>query len=201
MSSDQAPQLPAQPYSRAFENMVEDPDDLIGLLAYALYKQHVREEARQGAPTNGEMRNPSPISVGMFRGSAEQLLNAFAANAIDEAKPDILNSAVVAAVGEAAQSLSRHIDERTGVGTAILTNLVAWFATVVITIIVVVGLSISHVGEDLIARFADTLARPPEALTATPEALPGPPQNPVSPEAKTDIPPVLLPGEAPPAGP
>lgn len=161
-------------HSRAFENLVSGPDDIIGLLAYALYKQHVREEAIGGAPTNGALRNPSAISVGMFRGSAEQLLNSFASNAIDEAKPDILNSAVMGAVAEVGNGLERHIDKRTGFWTAVVTNLLAWVLTVSITVVLLVGLSITRVGDRLMERFTNALIQSQDASTIPPDGQPRP---------------------------
>jgi len=46
LSGGAAPPTPpaaSTSYSRAFETFVQDPDDLVGLLAYALYKRHIRE--------------------------------------------------------------------------------------------------------------------------------------------------------------
>ena len=38
----------AEPHSKAFETFVRDTEDLVGLLAYAFYKESIRERVRAG---------------------------------------------------------------------------------------------------------------------------------------------------------
>jgi hypothetical protein len=66
--------------------VTEGDDDIVGLLAYALLKQNIREEASRGIPVDRAFRNPSAVTISLYRGSAESKLNAFASRVIDEAR-------------------------------------------------------------------------------------------------------------------
>lgn len=139
----------AAPYSRAFDNIVQSPDDLVGLVAYALYKEAVREEVSQGATNDPASRNPPRTVVKIYREAAEQRLAAVIDGAIAQAAPDI----EPAAIGDVVQAsekaitgrldgiaarLEGHVDKRTGFLGSIVTNLIAWLMSLAITIIVLV---------------------------------------------------------------
>lgn len=156
MSSTQpAPSPPGPPpggvasYSRAFDNIVHSSDDLVGLLAYALYKEAVREEVSQGATHDPTSRNPPRSVVKIYREAAEQRLAAVINGAIAQATPDI----EAAAIGEVVQAsekaitgkldgvatrLEGHVNKRTGFLGSIVTNLIAWLMSLAITIIILV---------------------------------------------------------------
>lgn len=155
-------------HSRAFENMVEGPNDIVGLLAYALFKQNIREEARQGVKTDGSLRNPSDVTVGLFRSSAEQQLNAFASAAIDQATPEIRESAILSAIWKLEANLKTHVTSRTGIGGAIWSNVIAWVVTIVLSTAIVVGLAVSRVGDRMMERFSDLLAPANAVVPADP---------------------------------
>lgn len=142
--TDHAPP-PAAPaergYSRAFENFVAadgDEEDVVGLVAYALFKQAVREEAASGAVVAGDARNPSATTVKTYRAAAEQLLTGIVDRALDAATPDIQQSAVLSAIENAAGQVKSHVTERTGFGSALLTNLLAWVLTLAIAALVLI---------------------------------------------------------------
>lgn len=50
---------PAEPHSKAFETLVQEPDDVVGYLAYALYKEGIRERVRAGQDVPRYLRNPT----------------------------------------------------------------------------------------------------------------------------------------------
>ena len=84
-------------YSRAFDNIVQSPDDTVGLLAYALFKQGVRESAAIGRKDETAQRNPPPTVVRVYRDAAQRILEEFASNAIAEATPEVQQSAILSA--------------------------------------------------------------------------------------------------------
>jgi len=130
-----------RPYSRAFENFVAsegEEDDVVGLIAYALFKQAIREEAASGAAAPGDSRNPSATTVRTYRAAAEQLLTDVIGRAIDEATPEIQQSAVLTAIDNATGLVNAHVTERTGFGSALLTNIVAWVITLAIACLIIV---------------------------------------------------------------
>lgn len=139
----------AQQYSRAFDNIVQGPNDVVGLLAYALFKEAIREEMQQGGQANNAARNPTPATVIVYRGAAEQRIAEVIQNGISQATPDIQAAAVGTAVQGVETSLASkidglatrleaHVTGRTGFWAAIGTNLIAWIVTLAITVIVLV---------------------------------------------------------------
>lgn len=131
------PTAEAPGYSTAFDGMTRgDHNDLIGLVAYARYKQMVRDEVIQGQRTAGTPKNPSDQVVEFYRNAARQELQNFAANAIDEATLEIQNSAILDRLNMATSDISRHISDSTGTLRAIVTNVIAWSFTLLITLAV-----------------------------------------------------------------
>jgi hypothetical protein len=125
------------PYSRAFENIVQGPEDIVGLLAYALYKEAIREEARQGGAVDGSTRNPPPATVTAFRMAAEQRLTEVVKRGIEEAIPDIQQNAFTSAIAGLESEVKSHIDQRTSFATALFTNIIAWLTTLAIAAIII----------------------------------------------------------------
>ena len=167
MTSDDAEDNPSS-YSRAYENMVtQGPDDIVGLLAYALFKQNIAEDAGQGIKGEGHRRNPTKVTVALFRSAAEAKLNEFAAKSIDEAKSEIQASAYKSSLEEGMESLSREIVRNAGTGRAILTNLIAWLVTLAITVLVALSLS-TDVQESLIKGAQSLLPSERETQDLTP---------------------------------
>ena len=144
-------------YSRAFENFVVsegDEEDVVGLVAYALFKQAIREEAAAGALVGGDARNPSATTVKTYRAAAEQLLTGVVDRALDAATPDIQRSAVLSAIEGTTDQIKAHVTERTGFGSALLTNLVAWVVTLAIATLILILAARPSV-EQTVAKAAD----------------------------------------------
>jgi len=126
-------------HSRAFENFVEtgsDERDVVGLIAYALYKQGIREEAISGTAAPGAQRNPPTTTVTTYRAAATQLLTEIVQRAIDETTPEIQRSAVLNAVETAKAEIKGHVTGRTNFGPALLTNIIAWIVTLAIAVLI-----------------------------------------------------------------
>lgn len=120
-------------YSRAFDNLVETPDDTVGLLAYTLFKQAIREDAVKGVHIGGGVRDPSTTTVQVYRASADMRLRDFAANAVDAAREDILNENTISAIRQAASEINQNIDRNTGIRAAVTANIIAWIFTILLT--------------------------------------------------------------------
>lgn len=113
----------------------------MGLLAYALYKQTVRESVASGRPPLlPAQRHPAPTERAAYRGDAERRLQNFAAAATDEATPEIIARGVGVAVDAARIDLIATINRRTSVWTAIGVNLAAWIITLAITVLLLVAI-------------------------------------------------------------
>lgn len=164
-----APSTPSPPpdYSRAFETLVEDPNDLVGLLAYALYKQTVREAVSVGRPIlPPSHRFPAATERAAYRGDAERRLQSFAAAATDEATPDIIARGVGVAVEAAKIELMQTIHRRTHFLSAIGVNLAAWVITLAITVLLLVTVYLPSWQSNLVDR-----------IKAAQPALPAPGQT------------------------
>ena len=137
--SESAGSPPSEPYSRAFENLVKssgDDDDVVGLVAYALFKKSIREDSKAGIAATGDKRNPSETTVKTYRAAAEQLLTEVVGRAIDEATPEIQQSTILAAVEAAESKLECHITKRTDFFTALIANVAAWAITLAIAAVI-----------------------------------------------------------------
>ena len=129
---------PAGSYSRAFENLVTNGDgDIVGLLAYGLFKQAVREAARNGDVASGVNRNPSATMVSVHRDAAEQRLSELVDIAIENARPDIESSALRRSVETSEAAVKAHIDRRTGFWIAVVAGIVAWVLSLIVTIAII----------------------------------------------------------------
>jgi hypothetical protein len=136
--SDPNTPLPC-PYSRAFDNIVQDDDDVVGLLAYALYKRAIREEAQQGQKSNGDSRNPSRTVVETYRQAAERTLASVIDASMEAAKPELQVSAALDAIESSRLDLREHVTQRTSFIPALITNVVAWAFTLLITVLILLA--------------------------------------------------------------
>jgi hypothetical protein len=129
------PKPPAEPYSKAFETFVRDPEDIVGFLAYALYKESIRERVRSGQAVPAYLRDPTKPDIEAYRGRAERAFELYAAKAIEDATPQI----VAAAHGIAKNEIIAQVRERTGLWANVITGVVVWIVTIILTVIVVAG--------------------------------------------------------------
>lgn len=125
-------------HSTALEKIAgADPSDIVGLVAYSLYKLQVREEIIQGGRNRGALKNPSAYQVSFFRNTAEQMVAGFAANAIDEAKPEIQRSAIMDRLEATEVQIIQHVSNSTGMLRSVSISFLGWCVTVVIMLAVV----------------------------------------------------------------
>ena len=122
-------------YSRAFETLVREPEDIVGLLAYSLFKASIRERVRGGQEVPQHLRNPTAAETDAYRGQAERILERYAEGVIAEAEPGI----TAAARGTAKDEIITEVRNRTRAWPAIGYGVVAWFISIVITVVVVLA--------------------------------------------------------------
>lgn len=172
-------------YSRAFEALVQSPDDVVGLLAYATYKQSIRENALAGqAVSDRSSRDLAPALVGALRLAAEQTITEIVNSGITQATPDIQNTATIAtlnghrtevlsALQTERQRIESHITSRTGFLSAFLTNLTAWAATLVVAVAILYLASRPSVESTLSSSMEKPPVKPaPANPPPTPQATP-----------------------------
>jgi hypothetical protein len=135
-------------HSKAFENLVSGPDDLVGLLAYAKFKQGIHEAAIAGNHMDKAARNLTPAMVEVFRSAAEQMITQVVNDGLQAAAPDIEKSALrtamdahfaeaATAAKEEQSAITKHIDRRTSFLSAFLINVAAWVVTLLIAVLII----------------------------------------------------------------
>lgn len=137
---------PAQPprsheYSQAFEALVEEGDeqDIVGLLAYSLFKASIRERVRSGQDVPRHLRTPTATEIHAYRGQAERILERYGQAAIADATPDIVESARTGAKAEILGEVERvrsMVIARTRAWPAIGYGVAAWFISIIITLVI-----------------------------------------------------------------
>ncbi|BCH62643.1 hypothetical protein RvVAT039_pl12130 (plasmid) [Agrobacterium vitis] len=156
-------------YSKAFENMVNGPDDVVGLLAYALYKQTIAEDALQGQHPTSAQRNPGVVAVALYRSSAEQKLSAFASSVLEDAREGIQQSAIIDKLQEVEGRVKSHVSSKTSFGMALFTNVIGWLLTLAITVLVILVAAASGVGDSFLSRFEKAMQPKQIEQTAQPQ--------------------------------
>jgi len=170
-ASENATEHYQAPYSRAFDNIVQDEEDVVGLLAYALYKRAIREDAQQGQRSSGDTRNPSRTVVETYRQAAERTLSQVIAGSLEAARPELQISAASDAVENAEIRIISHVNSRTSFGQALLTNIVAWGFTLFVTVLILTAAR-GPGPEQVLSRAATKLLGPEPAPAASNSSRP-----------------------------
>ena len=136
-------------YSKAFDKLAgENPEDIVGLLAYALSKKGIWEISASGSSLLPRAnRDPSPTEIAVYRESARQRLQAFAASAIADVTPEIEKTKIVQAIESAASDIKERITERTHWTGSLVINITAWIASPLITWLIVQSLTLPSIVE------------------------------------------------------
>lgn len=132
-----------QDYSKAFEVFAESDiaDELVGLVAYALYKKQIRERVQRGDVVASAQRNPTKSEQQIYISAAEDALDKFAVSIIDNARDQIVHENTQAEIYQVKMEVIESIETRTSLRTAIGANLVAWLISIGITVLLLVFLS------------------------------------------------------------
>jgi hypothetical protein len=124
-------------YSLAFDRLVDGDDDTIGLLAYALFKKAIREDAQRGVAITAAARNPAPTVVRTYRHAAESIFGDAVERSLTANLVELQQSAALDAINTSTIDLKAHIDSRTNFGSALLTSVFAWIVTLAITVLII----------------------------------------------------------------
>lgn len=134
--------------NRAYEQLVSGDDDLIGLIAYALYKKDKRDfyigwlEQHGSPPQSDHVKafTASVLTLGQqlrYRTAARDMIDAYAKTVSDAEKPLIERSAVTERFEQAARKVEESIRWYRQIPAGIVAGLV--FAIVLIAVITVLG--------------------------------------------------------------
>lgn len=134
--------LPDKGYSRAFEAFVQGDDDLLGLLAYALYKKAIQEARVTGksVPEPGH-RDPSEAEKRAYKSLAKDMLDVFGESAQNSARDSILDGGLRSDLNALRTEIFAHIDQKTSWTSAFIINLAAWVASIGLTVLLAVAVA------------------------------------------------------------
>lgn len=134
MSEGAEPTLPAKMGHRTFSKFVESPNDLVGLIAYALYKADKVAfcDAHPDADVNGFILTANlPTQVVAYRLKAEFMLEDMTEEALGEAVEKIEKEYISRARG-----IERALGFWRGVGSNIVANLAALAISILLVVLV-----------------------------------------------------------------
>jgi hypothetical protein len=135
-------------HNRAYEQLVSGDDDLIGLIAYSLYKKDKRDfyigwmEQHGSPPSADHVRafSATVLTLGQqlrYRTAARDMIDAYAKTVSDAEKPLIEKGAVTERFEEAARKVEESIRWYRQIPAGIVAGLV--FAIVLISLVAVLG--------------------------------------------------------------
>lgn len=140
------PPARARTYSTAFDSLVastETDSDIVGLLAYALYKRDKRELALDGSLDEEHLRNHhKTLTSGLlsqYRESALRQLESYANEVVERAEPEIQAAARVQEIDHARDAVIAQVKNSTAWWLSILWNVIAWLISLPIIFLVTVG--------------------------------------------------------------
>lgn len=93
-----------------------------------------------------------------YRAAAEQLITNVVGLAIEEATPEIQESAVLSAIESSQIKLEAHVTKRTGFGSALVANVAAWAITLALAALIVFLAARPSAGQAI----ADAVQAPPQ---------------------------------------
>lgn len=139
---------PSGNYSRIFERLVRDADDLVGLVAYGLYKQSKRDwiirfyEENGSRPGQADLENhykyfSAPADLERFRSEAEKMMLSFAEVIVDDRQPEIEDAVRNREFLTTKNEIIQEIRERTSFWGSVTANMVAWGLSLAVTIAII----------------------------------------------------------------
>lgn len=152
-------------HNRAYEQLVSADDDLIGLIAYSLYKKDKRDFYIGWIEQHGSMPQPEHVrafsatvlTLGQqlrYRTAARDMIDAYAKTVADAEKPLIEKSAVT----ERFEDAARRVEESTRWYRQLPAGIFAGIVLAVVLVGVVAALGYADIGP--IARLQQTTRLP-----------------------------------------
>lgn len=134
-------------FSTAFERIVRDDpggdEDIIGLLAYAIYKRDKRDLALGQTFDSDQLRQHHKMLthglIEQYREGALRRLEAYSSAVLAQAEPDIREAARIEAVERARDDVIAAVRTSTSWWLSIILNVVAWLISLAVTFLVAVG--------------------------------------------------------------
>lgn len=140
------PRVPEPAFSTAFDRLVGDHDteiDIVGLLAYALYKRDKRELAVSKAVDDQMLRQHyKTLTSGLqsqYRDSALRLLEDYSNAVVSRAEPEIMAGARIAQIESAKADIVSEVKSSTAAWKSIVWNVIAWLVSLAIAFLVTIG--------------------------------------------------------------
>jgi hypothetical protein len=170
-------------HNRAYEQLVSGDDDLIGLIAYSLYKKDKRDfyigwqEQHGSPPQSDHIRafSATVLTLGQqlrYRTAARDMIDAYAKTVSDAEKPLIERGAVTERFEEAARKVEESIRWYRQIPAGIVAGLV--FAIVLISLAAVLGYAGVIGPVEPLDRAASTTEQDPRPSTETNTTRPVP---------------------------
>lgn len=133
-------------FSTAFDKLVESGGsgpDMVGLLAYALYKRDKREVAATGSLDAEQLRHHHKMLtsglLNQYRDSALRLLEDYSNEVVARAEPQIQAAARISSIEQARDAVISEVKLATAWWQSILWNVLAWLISLAIAFLVTVG--------------------------------------------------------------
>ena len=126
-----APDPGEREYNRVFEMLVTDSDDLVGLVAYALYKRHKRDwllalrTKREPTPEDAEAFLTTVVtSLDSYRERARVALVEYGSGYVEDARPQIAVDAIEGRIAEAAAKVEESGSWLRQVGVGVTSSII-----------------------------------------------------------------------------
>lgn len=133
-------------FSTAFDKLVESSGsgpDIVGLLAYALYKRDKREVATTQSLEPEQLRNHHKMLTSglqsQYRDNALRMLEDYSNEVVARAEPQIRAAARISSIEQARDAVIAEVKSGTAWWQSILWNVLAWLISLAIAFLVTVG--------------------------------------------------------------
>jgi hypothetical protein len=156
-------------YTRVYESLVEADDDVIGLVAYALYKQDKRDWIISWRERHGDQPGPqhldafvsgklTPGQHDRYRTAARNILDAYALTAVEAERPLIERRAI----SDRIETAAKHIEGAGAWWRQIPAGVIS--ALIYTIFLILIAAALRFAGIDLLAIFDAVADRAPPNL-------------------------------------
>ncbi|UYY88127.1 hypothetical protein [Alcaligenes sp. SMD-FA] len=151
-------------YNFIYRQLVKAPNDVVGALAYALYKHEkveyiakFKQQHNNADPSDKELAHfhltsTTEARIGSYQQSAEALLNNFLTEVLTEAiehhQEQVEQSMYMRALRRAKVDIGKQIDSKHSFLRGVWQNVIAGFVTTLITFGIILGAWMMTVGPD-----------------------------------------------------
>lgn len=159
-------------FNTIFKRLVSGPDDLVGMVAYGIYKQEKRDWIIRFQTEKGRRPNEAEVwafnehfsetALARLRSEAESMLIAFAESVVESRTPDIAKGIMASGMEDLSKAIEQsttdvkgYVKAQTSPGWAIVWNTVAWLISVVITVAVAGSLLLPSIVDRLAEKLAN----------------------------------------------